>query len=184
MKLKAVFTQIGLVAAALISSNFISTLSEAALTVVNVDGNTIDSSPYLSDIHYPEPGAAEAMLLANKAQFDQSKPQSVESMLYPAKSSLTPGKLVSHPLATPHLTRPIFVMGDDKFSIEWAKEHAAQLKQMGAIGIITNVGSGSRTIKIEREIGLTLIPASLEGIEKYVQVTHYPFLWTSKDIEQ
>ena len=83
----------------------------------------------------------------------------MNSMIYPVTSNLTAGKIKSQPLSKQKLERSIFVIGDDQFSINWAKTNALELKKIAAIGFITNVASQTRVKKIENETGLTLLPA-------------------------
>lgn len=157
--------------------------ANAQLMVVNTDGPTVPSAPYLKEIHYPSRGDALKRLQMNKALFNGKRIQ-IKEVIYPATSDLTPGKIKSHPLGTQNVERPIFVMGDDPFSVTWAKRNRRALKKSGALGIITNVKNQARVKAIENEIGLTLLPAQLSGLSDYVPVKHTPFLWTKRGIEQ
>lgn len=161
----------------------VSATSYAQLIVVNTDGPTVSAAPYLNDIHYPKKGDSSTLLQMNRSFF-QEKEIHLQKIMYPATSRLTPGKIKSHPIKTKDLTRPIFVIGDNSTSIRWAKTNASELKHIGAIGIITNVTNQARTQQIEQETGLTLLPVDLSGISQYLQVSHYPFLWTKSDVEQ
>ena len=157
--------------------------ADASLTVIYNDGETISSAPYIRDIHYPHKGQAISMLLQHKDLY-REKNIELHNLIYPIKSDLREGKVYSHELTTKGLVRPLYVVGDDPVSINWAISNAVDLKRLNAIGIITNVASQSRVKTIERETGLTLIPAQLNGISKYTHVSYYPFLWTKDDIEQ
>ncbi len=161
----------------------VSATSNAQLVVVNTDGETVEAAPYLSDIHYPKKGDSLALLQMNKS-FYQRKTIPIQKLMYPVTSRLTPGKINSHPIKTKVLTKSIFVMGDDPLSLSWARTNAPELKKVGAIGIITNVKNQVRVEQIEHETGLTLLPAQLSGLSQYLQVSHYPFLWTKGDVEQ
>lgn len=161
----------------------ISLMCHAQLIVVNTDGPTVAATPYLADIHYPKKGKSSILLQMNQSFF-QEKEIHLQKIMYPAISRLTPGKIKSHPIKTKELTRPLFVIGDDPTSIHWAKTNASELKRIGAIGIITNVTNQARTQQIEQETGLTLLPVDLSGLSQYLQVSHYPFLWTKSDVEQ
>lgn len=161
----------------------ISATSNAQLVVVNTDGPTVVAGPYLTNIHYPKKGDSSALLQMNRSFF-QEKGIHLQNIMYPASSELTPGKIKSHPLKTKDLSKPLFVIGDDSMSIRWAKTNASELKRIGAIGIITNVNDQARTKQIEHETGLILLPVNLAGLSRYLQVSHYPFLWTKSDVEQ
>ena len=69
-----------------------------------------------------------------------------------------------------------YVIGDDDQSIAWAKKNAAYLKQIHALGIVTNIQSEERLKAIEDETGLWLTTANLDGLMQTVQTNHYPFL--------
>ena len=157
--------------------------SNAQLVVVNTDGLTVEAAPYLSYIHYPKKGDSSALLKMNQSFFQEKNIQ-LQKLMYPVISRLTPGKIKSHRRKTRGFSKPIFVMGDDPMSIRWAKANANALRKIGAIGIITNVNNPARTKHIENETGLTLLPADLDGLSQYIQVSHYPFLWTKSDVEQ
>lgn len=161
----------------------VSATSNAQLVVVNTDGPTVEAAPYLSDIHYPKKGDSLALLQMNKS-FYQRKNIQIQKLMYPVTSRLTPGKIKSHQIRSKNLTKSIFVIGDDPLSINWAKNNAHELKKIGAIGIITNVKNQVRVEQIEHETGLTLLPAQLTGLNQYLKVSHYPFLWTKSDVEQ
>lgn len=161
----------------------ISSSCVASLVVVNTDGPTVDATPYLSDIHYPKEGDSWNLLQMNKIYFDKKAVQ-LQKLSYPVISKLTPGKINSHQIETKGFTKPIFVIGDDPVSIQWAKVNANDLKKIGALGIITNVNNKVRTEQIEKEIGLVLFPANLDGLSRYLKIEHYPFLWTKNDVEQ
>jgi integrating conjugative element protein (TIGR03765 family) len=158
-------------------------LARAHLVVVNTDGPIVDAAPYVKSIHYPRRGGALSMLHRNKIVFHRKKIQ-IQRLMYPATSDLTAGRVKSHPQKSTTLARSIFVIGDDPLSIGWAKTNATELKKCRAIGIITNVESYERVQMIENETGLTLFPASVSELSDYLQVSHYPFLWTKSDVEQ
>lgn len=155
----------------------------AQLVVVSTDGSTVSSHKYLRAIHYPNKKDVIKRLQQEKGKTNVNTVL-VKSQLYPIRSQLTVGIVKSTRITTPNLMRPIFVMGDDAFSIKWAKTNASDLKKMGAVGFITNVESQDRVNKIEDETGLTLFPAQLSGLSEHLPITHYPFLWTKGGIEQ
>ncbi len=157
--------------------------ASAQLVVVNTDGPTVGAERYVRDIHYPKKDNALSMLKMNKSFFRERNIQ-IQGLMYPATSDLTAGKIISHPLKTNGLRKAVFVIGDDPFSVNWAKTNAHELRKIGAIGIITNVKNQDRVQAIENETGLTLLPTQLTGLSHYLQVSHYPFLWTQTDVEQ
>lgn len=105
---------------------------------------------------------------------------------FPFESDLTPGVVETKPFATkaPYLPN-IFVISDDANSIAWLKNQKETLKEKHAIGFITNVASRTRLEAIEQQTGWApLLPASMDGIESVLQVSHTPFMVIDKVISQ
>ncbi|MFN7098005.1 MAG: PFL_4695 family integrating conjugative element protein, partial [Gammaproteobacteria bacterium] len=113
-----------------------------------------------------------------------TKPVTADTLLFPVASPLTQGSITTTHINLPHLEKPIFVLGDDEVSIAWAKQHAVQLKAAHAIGLLTNTQTEARWQAIQRIIGLTLIPVSLDGLNPLIPVSHYPFLLSQHWLEQ
>lgn len=100
-----------------------------------------------------------------------------DSLLYPNKSSFRSGKVENHRLQFKKFaSTPVFVIGDDNYSIKWATQNSDYLKKIHAFGIITNVENAKAVSKVEMKTGLALISTSLTGLEKIVGTNHYPFL--------
>lgn len=157
--------------------------AEAALVPVNNDGATVASGRYLMMLTNRE----EAEKVYNNSVLSSASLGgriSVDGLMVPAKSNLTVGKVKSRLVETSQLPRPMFLIGGDQYSIKWAAKNSSVLKRIHAIGFITNVDNLTEVKRIEKRTQLTLIPVSLNGIDKYLPVHHYPFLWTNKDVEQ
>lgn len=157
--------------------------AQAGLIPINNDGVTVDSNKYLMLISKTQKLGNFRNNIVNYSHVNGSS-ITYKKVMFPARSNLTAGKVNSHPFYVGGLTRPIFVIGDDSYSIFWAKENAKELIKLHALGFITNVNDLTRVKLVERKTHLTLIPANLDGLNRYLPVRHYPFLWTSKDIEQ
>ena len=154
----------------------------AALNVVQVDGPTVSSEPVLAEA--PTLKQAPLSSLTQHKEAFSHKRIHTKNFLYPVKSDLTVGRLSSFALSSPQLLQPIFVIGDDAYSRYWAREHARELKSINALGFITNGSSAARVKLIEKQTGLALLPVSLDDLQRYLPVSHYPFLWTHKGIAQ
>ena len=162
----------------------LTSISFAGLTTVSTDGATVDSAPYLLQTQ----GSSESYhqnldSLKNDHSLDQQSGNLLHS-LYPVKSTFTQGDVTPQYFNSPHLMRPIFVVGDDEVSIDWLQRNAKALKSLKALGIITNVQSEVRVKAIIDLTGVEILPASLEGIEPLVHTNHYPLLWTQDGVSQ
>ncbi len=156
----------------------------ADLTVISVDGDTVDTTSYLSHFTYPNSSDVFALIQQEQQRSLMNEKIPKKVIEDPISTDFTVGKVISHPSDNPAITQPIFVMGDDEFSVHWAKEHAATLKRMKAIGFIANVSSMDQLQAVEDQTDLILFPANLWDLNKIVPVRHYPFLLTNRDIEQ
>lgn len=156
--------------------------SAMALTVIQASKNTEPLAPYVTSMGNDETPANSIVLTPE--QVTNLKPYPVEASQFPVKSQLTVGKVETSAVNLPQLTQPLFVIGDDPFSIHWLEKNSVELKKRHAIGLMTNVDSEERYKAIEQETGWTLLPVSLDDIETLAPVTHLPFLLTSQWLEQ
>ena len=153
-----------------------------ALTVIQASNDTVSLIPYVTSMGNDE--TPTNSLALTPEQVANLKPFSVEASQFPLESPLSAGKVDTHAVNLPALTQPLFVIGDDTFSLQWLQQNTAALKKMHAVGLITNVGSELRYKTIEQTSGWVLLPVSLEGIESLVPVTHLPFLLTATAVMQ
>lgn len=159
MKLK------GFIYICLISFLLIAQDAVGSLIVIKDSGNTTPIGIYLSSLH-----------TKRKNTHKVKEHIQVNQILYPTKSELTPGKVKTHHLAFKKMPISIFVVGDDKLSVEWLKKNSGYIKRIHATGLITNVKSQQRVTKIEKATGVILIPASMVGMSSLTGTNHYPFL--------
>lgn len=153
-----------------------------ALTVIQVSDNTVPLSAYVTSMGNDE--TPDNSIALTPEQVASLKPSPVEASQFPVTSPLTAGSVATSEVNLPQLTQPLFVIGDNAFSIQWLKKNSTELKTLHAIGLITNVDSEQRYKTIEQETGWTLLPVSLDDIQSLVPVTHLPFLLTAKWLEQ
>lgn len=112
--------------------------------------------------------------------------------LYPIKSArLSVGKVgAQKPIAVQSIKkrpgmRPIFLIGDDPVSMKWLKGNASVLNELGALGMVVNVGSRERFEAINRRAGgVTLIAAAGDEIAAELSIFHYPVLITPDGVHQ
>ena len=151
-------------------------MATASVIVVKNTGSTLPAAPYLNPIQIPDEKTIQTAI-QRQANTLKAHPIKTNPLLYPSRSQFTVGKVEKHKLVIAHFSSvPIFVVGNDAYSVKWAKENATYLKHIHAFGIITNVDNDAQTASVEKQTGLTLIPENVDGLEKIVNTTHYPFL--------
>jgi integrating conjugative element protein (TIGR03765 family) len=81
----------------------------------------------------------------------------------------------------PQLEHNIFVIGNDKYSLDWLKQNKDELMRFGASGIMTKATSRKEFIKFSKIARpLSIIPLEADFIKSKFGVTHYPVLITNK----
>lgn len=161
----------------LIMSLLITTSASAGLTVIHNDGGTVSAKPYLSDVQVLTQKAMDKALQKHKKQLKQKHTIQANKLLYPAHSDLTLGSVTKHHLQKKHLGhRPYYIIGAGKRSIQWAKQNAQYLQNIGAYGMITDIDDAKAKRKVEQETGLTLMPVSFNDMSSLLKTDHYPVL--------
>lgn len=146
-----------------------------ALTVITDTGNTVDAKPYLKAVPMPNENSIMREIKKHRSEFDNAV--IVKKSEYPVKSIFRQGKVLPHKLKVSRFTStPIFLIGSDSRSLRWLSMNKNHLKKIHAIGIITNVEDKKTVSDIEKKIGVTLLTASIDGLEKIVGTSNYPFL--------
>lgn len=152
------------------------------LTVIQDSGQTTDVTNLVGQ-PVTSVGVQQALFNAFKKNEDTIKDQPIltSKVLFPAISHFSYGEVTKHQLSDSHFQEAaasyaFYVIGDDDQSIAWANKNAAYLKQIHALGIVTNIRSEERLEVIKDETGLWLTTANLDGLTQTVQTTHYPFL--------
>jgi len=95
--------------------------------------------------------------------------------------SMTPGKV--NPRTLPALqgkmagAQPLFLVGADRWSLQWLQQNQARLLELQAVGMVINVQS-ERDLNLLRQAagGLQLMPASGEAMSAGLGLKHYPVL--------
>lgn len=107
-----------------------------------------------------------------------------EADMLPVRSErLSPGDEPRRVIQAPGLT-PIFLLGDDERSRNWLLQRKTMLEQIGAIGLVVNVGSAQGLAAL-RQLApdLTLSPVSGDDLAQRLGLRHYPVLITASGIE-
>lgn len=155
--------------------------SAKGLTVIQASTQIEPLAPYLEAMGNDDKRHSQVL---SPSQVASIAPQSLEESLFPLTSPLTPGVVPSQTVHFPYLTQPIFVIGDDDYSLAWLSQHSEDLRRLKAIGLMTNVASAERYEAIEAKTGWTLLPVSLEGFNQLLAVDHLPFLVTANRLWQ
>ena len=137
--------------------------------------NTAAAKPFFQDIIIPNEKGIMFEVKKHKSELESSAISKHNK--YPVKSIFTEGKVFPHKLEKSHFcSTPIFLVGQDNRSLRWLSINKNHLKKIRAIGIITNVENKETVQKIEKKTGLTLLTSSIDGLEKVIGITNYPFL--------
>lgn len=154
----------------------LSLVSWAQLHVLYDAGHTQPAAPYTGSIKLTTPMKL-SQELASKKRLIQAQQINVNQLLYPSHSAFHQCTVITHRLTAAHFSAtPLFLMGTDAVSLQWAKQNAQKLKSVHAFGMITNVDTAAQTVAIEHATGLTLMPVSLAGLAAVIGTQCYPFL--------
>ena len=97
---------------------------------------------------------------------------------------ITPGTVSSRPLQLPGLP-PVFVVGDDEMSRAWLQQRGAELKRMGATGMVVDVRTEGALDSLRRLLpGTEMVPVRGGDLAQRLKLTHYPVLITSDGLAQ
>jgi integrating conjugative element protein (TIGR03765 family) len=94
----------------------------------------------------------------------------------PAKSQASTGKVAAKTINNPLLDTNIFIIGADKASEQWLQQHQKQLKEMQAIGFITNVDNFELIVQLQEQSQLPLLPVNVDPLMNLINEQHYPLV--------
>lgn len=149
------------------------------LTVFGTVGPTEPAAPYLEILKAAPEDADET----------QGDPPSLGvgdlRQLLPIHSpDLTPGPVPTVVAPRPFVA-PLFIFGSDPLSLRWVAARRAELKALGAVGLLVEVpdeASLSRVLEVVRD--LPIIPASGSNLARNLELHHYPALVTQEGVRQ
>lgn len=146
---------------------------EAEPLVLHDSGRAIPIEPYLAPF---KPKAQPA------GQLPPAPALTADGYGLPVSTpSMTPGKV--HPRSLPALkgkmagANPLFLIGADRWSLDWLQQNQTQLSELHAVGMVVSVASAQELNILRQAAGpLQLIPASGEAIARELGLKHYPVL--------
>ncbi|HAT1762269.1 TPA: integrating conjugative element protein [Legionella pneumophila] len=94
----------------------------------------------------------------------------------PAFSQASTGKVAAKTIDNLLLDTTIFIIGADKTSQQWLQLHQKQLKDMQAIGFITNVDHFEVIAQLQEQSQLPLLPVNVDPLMKLINEQHYPLI--------
>jgi integrating conjugative element protein (TIGR03765 family) len=94
----------------------------------------------------------------------------------PVKSKATQGRVSRHHVTFAGFANAIFIIGDDPVSKQWLIEHAEELRQLHALGFITNIKSARTLEELQTASDLPLLPANVDDLMEVLGASHYPLI--------
>lgn len=146
------------------------------LTIIYDSGDTLPIDEYQTAIQ-DERDSQKPVFMAGDNSFLPRFPLTTPSM--------TPGIIDSRSISLPYLQVPLFIIGNDAFSLQWLTQRRAELVRLKAVGMLMEVSSLGE-LKSIRQLasGLSLYPASGSDIAAQLKLKHYPVLISSQGVEQ
>jgi integrating conjugative element protein (TIGR03765 family) len=121
---------------------------------------------------------------AKKVAVPQAVRKSTTDVRFPIWSSLRVGLIESYGHDLP-VSRPFFIVGADRQSAQWLSTNSAYLKQINALGFVTNVRSQAEVDALQAyasDIRLSAIP--VDAIAEQFSLAAYPVLVTQEEVMQ
>lgn len=85
----------------------------------------------------------------------------------------------------PALPRPLFVIGNDSFSLNWLRTNKQELERFQAAGVLTKVANQQEFEAIQREAApLLLMPMPADALAAEMGVPGYPIMITGQGFFQ
>lgn len=100
-------------------------------------------------------------------------------------TSIFPLPVVSRHLSPGHVDKKVislampqslFVIGDDDYSRDWLRKNIDKLKQLNALGFVTNIKEASHLKELEVLAGQSLQALDVDELGQLLGITHYPFV--------
>ncbi len=100
---------------------------------------------------------------------------------------MSPGRITPQPIDQPFMSRPLFLIGSDRFSRQWFIQNRERLGELNAAGMLVQMDSieDLRTMaRLSDGYNLQIMPASGSDIARQLGLKHYPVLIWKNGIEQ
>jgi integrating conjugative element protein (TIGR03765 family) len=154
-------------------------LVHAELTVLYDTGNTSPLAPLLEVLAADQPPD-----LPPGPQLPNLGAADLERLLPIQSPGLTPGRVEPRSVEQ-RFARPFFLIGADSLSRQWLKARRAELRRIGAIGMLVQAETvGDLRLVAELADGLPILPAPASDIATALGLSHYPVLISNQGIEQ
>lgn len=102
----------------------------------------------------------------------------------PAKSESSVGTVTRHIVSHFTLSNAIFIIGDDPLSRQWLVEHADELRNLKALGFVTNIENSDSFNALQDLAGTPLLPANVDDLLALLGESHYPLIFNAGDVWQ
>jgi integrating conjugative element protein (TIGR03765 family) len=155
------------------------------LPVIAVNGATTPVVPYIQAAHFPVMNTDITSVSPELLQHAAIEPDhfSLEAPL--PKTDMTPGIEIKRNVNLSWLATPIFLIGSDEQSLQWLKQHQADLVSLHAQGLLVNAQSSSDINQIRSSFSdLSIMSLSANMIADRLAIKHYPVLITSTEIKK
>ncbi|MBD7975042.1 MULTISPECIES: integrating conjugative element protein [Escherichia] len=128
-------------------------------------------------------GVNSSLAMENISEYSTSSEPQQQGVFPVICTRLHPGTVMKRQLFSGW--GPVFIIGDDPFSLRWMSEHLAMLKSLNALGLVVNVESVDRMdVLQQRADGLLLLPVICDNFVQALQLNAYPVLITEMEISQ
>lgn len=176
-----------------------SELQVSPTVVIHNSGNTIPVTSLLTDdqlSHYRlassqrvSPDDVQNAITELTTRYRPStESKDILRKLFPIRSEqLKPLKLVSRKQANDiqFLKSPIFVIGADRYSLDWLRVNKAELLRFGAVGVVAEAPTMDSFLNMQAMSSpLELLPTGADALAEELKVPAYPILITSSGFYQ
>ena len=107
------------------------------------------------------------------AEKDQQLNETLDARL-PAQSKAQAGLVTRHTVSSSPLSNSMFIIGDDSLSKQWLIEHAEELRELHALGFVTNIANSDTLHELQTATELPLLPANVDDLMLLLKEKHYP----------
>jgi integrating conjugative element protein (TIGR03765 family) len=104
------------------------------------------------------------------------KVNEVQDPRLPVTSNACVGQVSRHHVNFSGFSNAIFIIGDDPVSKKWLSDHARELRQLHALGFITNINHPEVLNELQTQSGLPLLPANVDDLMSLIGTDHYPLV--------
>jgi integrating conjugative element protein (TIGR03765 family) len=162
--------------ATFLAGALVSTTAPAVPVVIYDSGKTQPLSRYLAAIKTEVP--------RSRIRLPQTVTPSLENL--PVRTpEMTPGAVIARHIDQPHLSRPLFLVGNDDRSKRWLEHYREKLIEAQAVGMVIDVETKQELDELKRiGKGLQLVAAPGTQLAKQLGIAHYPVLISKSRIEQ